>query len=123
MDKINILEKQRFMNGEKLIAIISEVASSGLSLQAMLILLILIFNIVSYFDSSFCVIQADRRVANIRRRVHITLELPWQADRAIQQLGRTHRSNQVKIQFSTCFYFKLNSNVFFNRSAHPIISF
>ena len=68
---INLHEKNTFQNGDKRIAIMSEVASTGDSLHA------------------------GRHVGNKQRRLHIAAELKWSADKQIQDFGRTHRTGQV----------------------------
>ena len=81
-DSVNVAEQRAFQKGQKQFAIITEAASAGISLHS------------------------DRREQRagsspLPRRM-ICLELPWAADKAVQQLGRVHRSNQVTPPSFTC---------------------
>eukprot|EP00929_Paragymnodinium_shiwhaense_P084049 TRINITY_DN44924_c0_g1_i5.p1 TRINITY_DN44924_c0_g1~~TRINITY_DN44924_c0_g1_i5.p1 ORF type:complete len:836 (-),score=150.38 TRINITY_DN44924_c0_g1_i5:341-2848(-) len=72
LERMNILEQRAFQEGKKRVAIITEAASAGISLHA-----------------------EKRAGFSQAQRYMLTLELPWEADKAVQQLGRVHRSNQA----------------------------
>jgi hypothetical protein len=68
---VNILEQRAFMSGKKRVAVLSNAAGTGISLHA------------------------SNTAANRQKRFHITLQPGWSADKAMQMLGRTHRTNQA----------------------------
>lgn len=70
-DSVTVEEARLFQEGKKRIAIISNKASTGISLHA------------------------DRRAKNQQRRFHIILELKWSADDQMQDFGRSHRTNEI----------------------------
>lgn len=69
--RTNIVETERFMNGQKRVLVFSNAGGTGRS----------------YHASLDC--------ANQERRVHYLLEPGWRADKAIQGLGRTNRTHQA----------------------------
>jgi hypothetical protein len=71
MHRTNVHEMDQFQLGKKRVAIISDAAAMGISLHA------------------------SNRAENKQRRVHVTLELGWSADKQMQTFGRTHRSDQA----------------------------
>ncbi len=71
MHRTNVHEMEQFQAGKKRVAIISDAAAMGISLHS------------------------SNRSENQQRRVHVTLELGWSADKQMQTFGRTHRSDQA----------------------------
>lgn len=70
-DQINIIEMAKFQNGDKQFAVLSSAADTGISLHA------------------------SNQAKNQRRRMMITLQVGWSADKAMQMLGRVHRTDQA----------------------------
>lgn len=69
---VNLREQRLFQSGVKRIAVITEAASAGISLHS------------------------DKQLPHAApQREMICIELPWAADKAVQQFGRVHRSNQL----------------------------
>lgn len=68
---INIAEMKKFQNGDKRVAVLSSAAGTGISLHA------------------------DKGAKNQQKRVQITLQVGWSADKQMQMFGRTHRTNQA----------------------------
>ncbi|CEL94342.1 unnamed protein product [Vitrella brassicaformis CCMP3155] len=73
-DRVNLTEQAYFQTNRKRVAIITEAASAGISLHA----------------------EKGRSGSSApKKRLMIPIEVFWSAEKALQQLGRCHRSNQL----------------------------
>ena len=95
-----------FLEGKKLVAVISEAASAGISLHAdrcvytaaetVICTIAAVHTLLYCSHSCLMDIVLGRRAQNQLRRVHLTLELPWSADKAIQQVRALSSAKSCK---------------------------
>ena len=108
---VNVAEQRAFQSGAKTCAVITEAASAGISLHSDRRELRpgasqrVRFHTLSVTGKGWkrkIQIGISLGAPEPRRRHMICLELPWAADKAVQQLGRVHRSNQLYPPKFTC---------------------
>ena len=92
---VSTSQRTAFMDGKKLVAIISDAASTGTDMHIFIPFRAYWTGNVAIHSSGIS-LHADMGVGNQCRRFHITMELAWSAEKAVQQLGRTHRANQSR---------------------------
>lgn len=111
MDKASQDEMNAYQAGRKRIAIISQSASTGISLHAELKPLLATYVQQGRLTKELAAdvqnewnkngdVEACRKMLepmnlDVFRRVHMTLETSWSADVQMQTFGRSHRSNQM----------------------------
>lgn len=91
----------QFQRGKKHIAIISDAASTGISLHSE---------------------KLAREPQSGRRRIHVTLEMPWSPEKVLQQLGNFRCLPQLQIMFYIVLILPGRTNRT-NQSSRPVYFF
>jgi hypothetical protein len=85
----------KFQNGDKHFAVLSSAADTGISLHA------------------------SNQAKNQRRRLMITLQVGWSADKAMQMLGRVHRTDQAHPPHYALLVSDMGGEMRFISTIHP----